>query len=970
MPLTPQEQDEADELEFQKLRAEKQAAHDALPHGAMTSSDVHSSARRSGWAFDPNNPKAPAGDMGTAIDIGLEAGIPLAVQTVTSPAAGTGLTSALGAGASVLGNTLAQIRRMVMGEQRKFSPGQTAQAAVTGAIPFAGPEARAAQITAQASRPILRGIIEAGKTGTKMAVAGASGEAVKTLIDEQRPPTLKELTTSTALPAALGVGGSALSSIGQALVTKGNRVAENLANYGDVKPSPGMLMPEELAATEQRLARANPQGDAARSVDSAYQGMADQVQRVAPNPAEGAAIFETASPLIGQISKADAELAKLNDAARTATQEAQQAAGKVREAAMASDTEAATAASKTAESLSTKAFDANLASAQENAQHIATAKITGGAAGVDPATARTLFVEHVAKPMDAAFKEKSAQMYSLVDNLAPSFDSSPILAEANKAAVEITGNIPKKLDMAMDMVRRELQSADTGGMVSLQALRNARSELLRRVNLGEFGSNNEERLIKGVAASITKEIDAQAVAALGAEGGAALKAANKFYSETRPLFDQRGVDVLFNPGTPDEVTRTTLAGMERAGVNADEYKNLQTLVSKIGEFNPDLAKAAQGHIQDTLRRSIIFDASRVNPATTAGGLMVDPAALVDRLDKMARVPGTLEALNLGTPGKVAELKRLTERYPEASKMTSDQWTALLDSPAFAAASGGGASLSTTLAPVMAASQAEAQLVKAANLRAGGKVERAQKAYEAALDTVRSIGGDVAAAKASYEALLKDPTAIAMNNPGIGSSGFNAFASSIFNPKANALTNTDVRAVADALRSSPSTANRDLLNQLQQRYIADKVAVYHSTPVTSEMLQRPDADAVALFFNPTHPGDATNEAARARALLEPAQYNALSAFARTAKAVGQYEKLGVVPVRPGSYDIPVFGEVRRGMNAVADLVREGRYNVAASWLADPVGMSRKYKIVGAEAGRLGADLKGAAQGVGRAVDDRD
>ncbi len=898
---------------------------------------------------------------GAGVDMALEVGVPMMAQVATAPGAETGITSLVGAGASILGNVLAQTRRVAMGEQNDFSGGQIAQAAATGAVPFTGPAAKAAS-----SRPLLSAIVDVAKSAGKTGLVGLGGEAIKTTIDKGQLPTGAEAVASFGLPAIVGGGASALGSFSGGLVTKGNRVADNLRDYGATTPSPGMLLPEELAATESRLARAHPTGEVANKVDAAYQGMADQVQSIAPNPREGAEIFSTASPLLHQVSKSEDELSKLNSLSQKATEDARDAALKFRQAMASGDTEAVAEGKKAAEKLSNQAFGENLNSALENAKELATAKITGGASGIDSAAARTLFVEHVAKPIEAAFQEKSAQMYSLVDNFDPGFSADPILAEANKAAVEITGNLPKKLDSAMAVVRNELASPDTNNMVSLQALRNARSELLRRVNLGEFGSSNEERLIKGVAATITKEIDSQAVAALGEDGGAALKDANKFYRETRPLFDQRGVDVLFNSGTPDEVTRTMLTGMEKAGVNSDEYQNLQKLVSKIGEFNPDLAKAAQGHIQDTLRRSIIFDASRVNPSSATGELAVDSGALVGVLDKMARVPGTLEALNLGTPAKVAELKKLMASYPEAAKMTTAQWSSLMESPEFASATSQGA-LSTALTPALAASQAEEQLVKAANLRAGGKVDRANIVYNSAIDTVRSVGGDVAAAKAKYEALLRDPTAIAMNNPGLSDSGFNSFAKTLFDPKANALTNTDVRAVSDALRSDPRMANRELLTRLQERYIADKIAAYHSTPVSSSMLQHPDADAVALFFNPTNPSDATNEIARARAILEPAQLNALSAFATTAKAVGQYERLGVVPVRPGSYDIPVVGEMRRGLDAIADFYREGKYTVAAKLLADPAKASRFAVKVG-ETGQAAADLMGtSAQGVGRAID---
>lgn len=899
--------------------------------------------------------------LGTAIDIGLEAGLPLAAQAATAPGTGIGITSAIGASASVLGNMLAQTRRLIAGEQDNYSAGQLAQAAATGAVPFAGPAAK----LAESSRPVLRSIVQMGKEGFKQAGVGLGGEAIKVAIDEGRMPTGGEAAMSAMIPGAIGGGASAIGSIAKGIVTRGQRVAENLADYGSVRATPGMLLPEDLARTEHNISTARPGSRTAGRVTDAYQDVSDQVQSIAPAPREGAEIFKTASPLIGQISSAEKELAKLNGAAQDATDRARKALGKVRGATEQMDREAGDAGFKAAQKASDEAFDANLSSALENAKELAVGRVTGGAKGIDSATARTLFVEHVAKPVEAAFEEKSAQMYSLVDGEKKAFSAKPIIDQAEYLASKASGKLPAKLQSSVNSVKDML--GDGVELVSLQDLRNARAELLKKVQLGEM-SSYEEKMIKAVAHGITEQIDQQAAKALGEAGGEALKSANKFYAETRPLFNNRGVDVLFSTGTADEFSRTMLAGMEKAGVNSDEYKNLQKLIDKIGEFNPELKTAAQAHVQDTLRRSVIFDASHVSPSSATGELVVDADALVKRLDQMARVPGTLEALNLGTPAKVAELKKLMGKYPEAAKLSSAQWTDLMESDAFRSATASG-ELSVQLAPVLATSQAEAQLVKAANLRAGGKVERANEAYNAALDTVRSIHGDVGAAQAKYEALLKDPTAIALNNPGIGSKGFNDFANSLFNPKANALTNTDVRAVVSGLESSPMPANRALLERLRERYIADKIAAYHSAPPTSSMLQHPDADAVALFFNPVNAADATNEIARARALLSSEQLNALSAFARTAKSVREYEAFRTIRDKPGSYNIPVVGEIRRGLDAVADLYREGKYEVAAKLLSNPSAFSRTAIRVGEAGQSASRGLGTAAQGAGRAIDAR-
>jgi len=462
------------------------------------------------------------------------------------------------------------------------------------------------------------------------------------------------------------------------------------------------------------------------------------------------------------------------------------------------------------------------------------------------------------------------------------------------------------------------------------------------------------------------------VKALGEDGGNGLLAANKFYREGKELFDQEGVDALFASKPNDGAVRKIIGGMEKSGVNADEYKNVQNLIARIGQESPGLAESAQGHLNDIIKRSVIYDASRVAPGTT-GELVVDGEALLSSMRKLGKVPGTLEQLGLGSQASLGELETLFAKYPEATKMTSKDWDTIFSSPAFRASVAGKpwskTELATNLNETLAASQADNQIVKAANLRAAGKVQEAQQVYGKAVDTLKGANGDVAAAQQKYESLLKDPVAVAFNNPNLSDSDFNSFAKALFDPKASKVTNQDVSQMADALRRSPNPANKDLLLRLQERYIADKVAAYHSTPVSSTMLKHPDADAVALFFNPVNPGDATNEIARARALLEPGQLNQLAAFSRTAKAVGQYEKLGIVPIKSGSYDIPVVGMVRRGLDAVADLYREGKYNLAAKVLADPAKFSKIAINVGDEISDDATILQQFGVGAGRVQSNR-
>lgn len=904
----------------------------------------------------------PSAPTGLAIDLALEAGIPAAAQALTAPGAALGVTSAVGAGASVLGNLLAQTRRVAMGEQEGYSGGQVAQAGVSGAIPFVGPARTAERL----SRPVLRGAMQVGKNAALQGATGFAGEATKTLIDEGRMPSLGEGMLSTAVPGALGGAGTVVGIAGNRIRNRAERVLENANVFGaaDIPATPGMLDPEELAAIESRIAKGKPGTAVAKNVDRTREGMTDTLNWMAPNPREGSEIFDEIKPLLGKVSQAEGEISKLNEKATIARERVTEKFRALQDHRIKAQGNVDSEVKKAAETAVDEAFTANLDSVLDNARQLAVAKTAAAETGIDPATARNLFVDHVAKPLQAAFEEKSAQMYSLVDAEARVFDAAPILAKADELALKASGTLPQKLKVSVQNVRDMLQSAEEGMQVSLQDLRNTRAELLKRVQMGQELGSYEERMIKDIASEITQQIEKQAVTALGEEGGEALKAANKFYSETRQLFDSPGVDVLFSPLPTDEYVRKVVGGMKQSGINSDEYVGLKKLADKIGEFNPELKEQVTKQMQDNLRQSIIHEAAILDPVT--GKLKVDGAELVKRLEPMARVDGTMGALGFGSRENVVELKRLFDRYPDAPKLSADQWEVLTASPMFQSAKGA-RDLKPAIEPYLAAASADTALTRAAFLRNAGQLKESQRAYDQALNDLDGINGDKVAAQVRYDNLLNDPIAVSLNNPKLQASEYNTFARAFFDPKANAVTNAELSGLVQQMRNGPP-AVRQTLTKLQERYIADKIAAYQTAGVSSELLQKPDAETIAIFFNPTNPGDAAAEIARAKAILDPDQIRQLENFSKVAKAVDRYEKLGT-PLPAGSKDIPFVGAVRRGFDALVDQYRERKYFKIAESLADPSKFVRVQTRRGERFQDAGQALVTGAQGAGRVVDER-
>lgn len=880
----------------------------------------------------------------TAADFALEAGLPMIGQAMATPA-GPGVQAAVGGGLSALGNVLAQTRRMITGEQEDFSPGQVAASTAVGAIPFAGP-------IKNTSRPILSGVLSTARTAATAGAAGVAGKAIEEGIDEGRMITGREAIESAALPAAFTTSLVPIGLIGRRLLNTGSTVrgANAVFSGAGVTPTPGMLLPENLAATEQRVAKVRPTGSAATAVDKAYDDIADAVIDVAGVPQEPAAIFERLSPLLGQVDESAAQLSKLDANAQSAKKVADEAFQALSDQRASMNATQAKEAYQLAESASNEAFRSELGSIVKNAQDLAVASTVAGRKSIDPSTARTLFVEHVALPLQASFDEQAARLYSGVDNQTPLFDTGPIIARTKEAAKNIAGTpkLPPKLAASIEIVQENLGE----GKASLQSLRNVRSDLLRRIRLQSYESDAEERLIKGVASEITQAINSQAKSALGEEMGEQLLTANRFYQQKSDLFDQPGVDILFKDDINDDAIRKVVAGMEKSGINSDEYKNLKNLIVKVGEFDKGLSASLKGQANAIVRGSILHDAATISAET--GELVIDGYELMKRMDKLAKVDGTLETLGLGDRQKLAELKTLfsAEKY-DAVKMTSDQWEDLFRSPNFRNASAG--RLASELRPAVAAAQSENLLMRSAQLQAAGKVEEANKLYLQALKTLDEVNGDLLQARQVYENLLNDPVAMAFNNPNLGQNDFNAFADSFFDAKAGKITNKNVEEMVSSLRDSGTPEHEQLLKRLQERYIADRMATFKNSASDRNL----DTGKLENFFNPANPSDAANEVERARAVLDSAQFFDLEKFAKVAAEINRYERFATTPESSTIYRLPVVGGA---LKVVADLWASGKYQLAARALTNPEIFARRATAVGGVASQAAETpaLTGAVQ----------
>jgi hypothetical protein len=194
MALTDEEELELIELEIEERRRAK-APRSGGAGGSWASPTV-SGARTSylpqvnGRQIDTKQETPLRQLPGMLVDSGLEGGgatLGQALGAATGPFAPAAVP-AFGAAGAVLGNAAGQGRRMMIGEQDKFSVGQALGAGPSGAIPGAS----------LATAPARKVAIEAGK----YALANTAGKAIEVGVDEKRVLSTQEAVKAAALAAA------------------------------------------------------------------------------------------------------------------------------------------------------------------------------------------------------------------------------------------------------------------------------------------------------------------------------------------------------------------------------------------------------------------------------------------------------------------------------------------------------------------------------------------------------------------------------------------------------------------------------------------------------------------------------------------------------------------------------------------------------------------------------------------------
>lgn len=864
-------------------------------------------------------------------DVAVEAGIPLVAQALTtefSPAA----QAAVGASTSALGNALAQSRRVIMGEQEEFRPGEMAQSAALGAVPIIGP----AKAAVAAARPGLTAAKTALKTSAMMAGAGATGEVLRSEIDEGELPAKESIIVNSAIPggfslatAPIAILGSRAYGIGKGMVYRAKELPEG------VRPTIGMLR-RDLARAEQRIATLSPNSDAARNIQRAYEDFDAMVGTKTVNPQEPTIVMEQLSPLLKQGTTAQEEIAKLSTQAQDAEKIAQQAYDDW----MGASLDEYTTKKEIAKQAGEMAFAEQLNSVTENAIQLAQERATGkNPVVLDAVSARNLATEHYAKPLDAAFSEMWDRQYSLFERESREFDVSSLDRQVMDIKLK-----NRALSSAAKGQLDSLEKIFPSGKASLGELRLARSNIMKRAKSPSI-LGDEKAVLLDVSAKIKEIIDDQADDVFGKPKGQELRKLNSDYARYRRVMDADGVDSLFSEHPRDEAIEKVVKSMLTGkGTQADEYKNLMAVADYMQEFNPKLGASMRDEFRNIVRGNILMRSADWDSG--AQTWMVDPKKFAENLKQLNQADGSLEALNLGNKSIVSDLDKLVQKYPEANKMTADQWTTLFSSPAFrdSLARDGGFGLAVHKA--IAQSHAENLMKDSAYAAQMQEAAKAKALRDQAFSTLDEVNGNMEQAQARYEAIMADPDLRILDNPNISNDGLKQFVDSLKNR--NVISNAKVSEYMAALDSK----NPQAALWVREHYIADFLGDFHeqSPSFFRHKPSRVNTDYMAKLKDLDIP-EIKSKWERLKSVVTPEQFSAIDDAVSGAIVMDEYEREYLRPVISGSKQVAAVGQKGKAIDWLSDALTHGRYMLAAkefSGRAEALRSASQRKALGATA----------------------
>ena len=873
-----------------------------------------------------------------------EIGAPIAGTMVAGPAGG-----ALGAG---VGNTLAQAIRMGSGLQQQFKPIEAGAATAFGAL---APGAATAIPSST-----LQALGQMARVGAGMGTGGAGIQYAKTFLEEGRAPTLGEVAVPAALPAFMGAGGRGMEIYGTRLMDAAEQALQNfgkLTRAGITKPTPGQYMPERFAGMEARLAEREPTGTVAQSVQKSFEEVADGLQQISRSGQyEPANILQQAAKRAEERNLPE-QLAKLGREVQDAQLRVEQATTALAAQRQVADRTVLTEQRRLAD----EALDLSLDSAVKNARKLASEKLMGGPTA-SPAVAAQQFKDTVYDPAIAAYTKHFDELYGVFDATTPSFDSKPFRTMAEAAFREAGKPLPPAMANLLQ-----------GEKVSWNAVRRVRE------NLYDLGSYSVEgagvtRPYREAAKGFTDELNGQADAAFGPELGGHFRSVNSDYGRFSGLRKAPGMDVLDAKLATDDAVTNLVQGIKASGLEDYRMRSLMAFVDNLtkpqsakilvqtergfipSEFtvpniHPELASAIKGHTLDLIRGNILHAASE-------SGRVV-PEKMIASLRQIGNNKGALEAIGLGTVGQTDELSKLFAKYPSANQLTVDQWRDLWASPAFSKSWQSGETIASYIRPIVEASEITNNVLRAVFLEQQGKVKEAADFLARARNAAGENTLKQSQVQAAYERARVDPVFQVLQQPEgaqLSATSMRALTDTLFNPSStNPVNNKFIADLTAAMRQNHNLTDATLLKQIQAEYLTKYLSEFGRVGP----FERIKTSRLSSFTTPEALTANKGEVARARALLDPDQFDALRKVAEAAEVLTRSEAVGAAGLKRS--ELGRMGNiVKESWYGVADLIRRGSYEKAAQAIVNPKDYADRLFVRG-DVVRFGGQVGQAAAG---------
>jgi len=865
-----------------------------------------------------------------------------------------GVTGGFGA------NIPAQMIRIASGQQEGVSPKQAISSAIWGGLQIPG--ARTPESTLQA-------LAEIGRVSAGMGAAGAGIETAGSLVEKGQLPSGGEVALAAAIPAIMGGTGQAIQQYGGAITRTAKEAGGNLLKYleaGIETMTPGTMMPSKWGGYEFRRIRDYPAGSTAEAAQKTFNEFQEGLAKISGGaPQEPATVFEGLKRRV-ESGRLEDDLTKLGKTAMDAQEAVTAAQRAVQKAGATMDTRVLAEGRRVAN----EALDTAKEAALEKARQIAIGNVAGDVKTLNPAETYQAFRTDVLEPLQAAHKKHFDNLYGFFPSTEPVFDSSRV----RKSIMDVSEDTFEKLPARV----REILSSDR---ISLNALNQIKAELRERGNYGNFSPSAQEAGYRRASRAVTLDSEAQADKAFGPQIGEQYRAVSRDYRRFSEVMDEPGMAPFLSKDFREAPVKQLVDSLQESGVQSTKFKEVVQAINNLAApqktkvmydvgFDPtmtqggirtplimeatsvvdkQLAEALKGHLYTMIRGNII------NEATDRLG-NVDPNKIVDILGKIGRNKNSLETLGLGSLDQVKELASLVKQYPSADKMTATDWNTLWSSPSFKKSWENGETMASLIRLPLQQSEIKDLTLRAVYAEQMGKKSLAQEKLDKAMKAAGDNEAMRARVQAQYEAFKNDPMFSVFNRKrgeALSTESYNALKSTLFDPTSSKpIHNEYVREIFSGLRKSPDRMDREMAQTLQTEYLT----TYLSQPQRVGPNERMTTDRLASLAKPTTTS-ARNELERARAILDPDQFDRLRKVADAAEVLNRYEAYGAAGV-PRDEVKNVAGMVRKGYYAIADLLRDREYDKAIEAILKP-GYADRLAIKGEWIERAGGTVKAAA-----------